>query len=116
MIRERNLKLRLMRVATWVLSPATLILASTFALASCGGPNMDMLAVRASHDLDCPTNQLVSTPINEDGDSWGMRGCERNAGYSWSTESGRGEWIMTKKPEADPSAKAPTSLPPVSIH
>ncbi len=81
---------------------AGLLVASS--LVACGGPNLEQLKWRAAHDLNCAEDKLVLTPLDEDGEAWGLRGCDQDAAYSWSTESGKEEWVMTKKP-TPPAAK-----------
>jgi hypothetical protein len=80
------------------------------ALAACAvgcGPSLDQLRWRASHDLNCPENQIVMTPLDEDGNRWGLRGCDRAASYALSEDTGKGEWVLTQKPESDPPAPSP---------
>ena len=67
-------------------------------VAGCAGPNLEQLKWRASHDMDCPEDKLSLTPLDEDGEAWGLRGCGRDAAYSWSKDSGKEEWVMTKRP------------------
>lgn len=74
-----------------------------FAVA-CGGPNLTTLAWRASHDLSCGKDALELVPLDEDGASWGVNGCDRRATYSWTETSGRGEWVMTSKPRGSEAA------------
>ena len=75
-------------------------------LAAGCGPNLEQLKWRASHDLNCAEDQLVLTPLDEDGEKWGLRGCDRDAAYAWATD-GKREWLMTKKPsESTPAASA----------
>jgi hypothetical protein len=82
----------------------TLLLLLVGAAAGCAGPNLDALKWRASHDLNCAEDKLVLTPLDEDGEKWGLRGCDRDAAYAWSTD-GKKEWLMTKKPtESAPAA------------
>ncbi len=73
-------------------------------VAACAGPNLEALRWRASHDLNCEEDKLVLTPLDEEGEKWGLRGCDRDAAYAWSTD-GKKEWLMTKKP----SESAPAS-------
>lgn len=74
------------------------------------GPNLESLKWRASHDLNCGQRDLVLTPLDEDGERWGMRGCQREAAYVWSSDSGKNEWVMVTKPVAAPP-NAPPSPP-----
>lgn len=75
--------------------------------AGCAGPNIEALKWRASHDLNCEEDKLVLTPLDEDGEKWGLRGCDRDAAYAWATD-GKKEWIMTKKPtESAPASSTP---------
>ena len=46
--------------------------------AACG-PNLEQLKWRASHDLNCAEDKLVMTPLDEDGEKWGLRGCDRES-------------------------------------
>jgi len=65
------------------------------------GPSLEQLRWRASHDLNCPEEKIVMTPLDEDGDKWGLRGCDMSAGYAISEDTGSGEWVMTNKPVHD---------------
>lgn len=42
------------------------------------------------------------TPLDADGDAWGLRGCGKSASYAVG-DSGKDEWVMTKKPEPEPT-------------
>jgi hypothetical protein len=79
------------------------LIAIACAATGCAGPNMEMLVWRASHDLNCPENQIVTTPLDAEGLGWGVRGCGKNAGYSWAPSASTGveEWLMTRKAEQD---------------
>lgn len=48
-------------------------------LSSCA--NREPLDPRASFDLECPEEKLRYTELNED--SWGVRGCGKQATYMW---------------------------------
>ena len=76
------------------------------------GPNLEQLRLRASHDLSCDEAALVMTPLDEDGDAWGLRGCGKTAAYSYSKDSGQAEWVMTRKPELIDGAGAPVPADP----
>ncbi len=71
------------------------------ALAAGCGPNLSLLRGRAAHDLNCAEAQLMLTPLDEKERTWGLRGCGKSATYSWTDESGKSEWVMTKKVEQD---------------
>lgn len=92
-----------MTAKRWAAAAAALTLG-----VGCGGPNLDALRWRASHDLDCPEDKIVLTPLDEDGDRWGLRACGKDAAYTFSSDSGKDEWVMVKKPVESP---APASSP-----
>lgn len=80
-------------------------------LGSACGPNMEALKWRASHDLNCEEDKLVLTPLDEEGDKWGLRGCDRDAAYTWSSDSGTREWVMVKKPTDSSPAGTSSAAP-----
>ena len=67
----------------------------------CGGASLEQLRWRASHDLNCPEEKIVMTPLDEDGNKWGLRGCDMSTSYAVSEDTGSGEWVMTNKPVHD---------------
>lgn len=87
-------------VLCWVLA------AGAVSATGCG-PNLEQLRWRASHDLSCAEDRIVMTPLDEDGEAWGLRGCGKSASYGVSNDSGSGEWVMTKKPDVDPASPPP---------
>lgn len=95
-----------MRAASLVL----LVLGAT----ACG-PNLDSLRWRAAHDLNCTEREITMTPLDEDGDRWGLRGCDREAAYAWSSDSGREEWVMVKQPTNTAPSPVTTTTPGTPI-
>lgn len=86
------------------------LLLLVIAAAGCG-PNLESLRWRAAHDLDCTEKQITMTPLDEDGERWGLRGCDREAAYAWSSDSGKEEWVMVKQPTSAPPAPSTTTAP-----
>jgi hypothetical protein len=89
---------------------------AALAVAAIGcGPNLDSLRWRAAHDLNCTEREIVLTPLDEDGERWGLRGCDREAAYAWSNDSGKDEWVMVKQPTATaPGATAAPEATPIT--
>ena len=88
-------------VGNQIIMRLALLLALVGLCTGCG-PTLDQLRWRASHDLDCAEDNIVLTPLDADGDAWGLRGCGKSAAYAVG-DSGKDEWVMTKRPEPDPT-------------